>query len=311
MAYVLALSSAALYGAADFIGGFTARRADTVAVVVVSQFAGLLLLALIVPLLPAVTPTGRDLLWGASAGVAGSIGVALLYRGLAIGTMAIVAPTTAVCAVTLPVAVGLAMGETLSTMSAIGIVLALVGIVLVGQESPRPAAADDANISNDVDISDEAADLFAEAAPAESPARPRRIPAGLGLAFLSGIAIGLFYLSLARASADAGLWPLLVARCASVALFGAVAMVGGRSLRMPVLATGMALVAGVVDMLANALYLIATWSGALSIVVTLSALYPASTVLLARVFLREPLNRWQVAGVMCALAAVLLIVGGA
>ena len=73
------------------------------------------------PLLPAVAPTGRDLLWGASAGICGSIGVALLYRGLAIGTMAIVAPTTAVCAVILPVAVAAALGERLSNLAITGI----------------------------------------------------------------------------------------------------------------------------------------------------------------------------------------------
>jgi uncharacterized membrane protein len=313
MAYLLALSSAVLYGAADFIGGLTSRRADTIAVVVVSQFTGLLLLALIVPLLPAVAPAGRDLLWGASAGVAGSIGVALLYRGLAIGTMAIVAPTTAVCAVALPVAAGVAMGERLSTMSGIGIVLALIGIILVAQETrtdsaPVAAVSDDALAWEGVAEADGAEDVSAEAMPPERAASRRWIPPGFGLAFLAGIAIGGFYLSLARASPDAGLWPLLVARCASVALFGIIAMVAGRSLRMPVGAAAMAVTAGVIDMLANALYLIATWSGALSLVVTLASLYPASTVLLARVFLHERLNRWQIAGVVCALVAVVTIV---
>ena len=151
MSYLLALSSAFLYGAADFVGGFTSRRADIIAVVLVSQFAGLLALALLVPLLPAVDPTGTDLLWGAAAGFCGSVGVALLYRGLAIGTMSIVAPTTAVCAVIVPVAVSIAWGERLTILAGSGIVLALVGIVLVGQESRPP-----------VDF--------------EAPPSPRRIP---------------------------------------------------------------------------------------------------------------------------------------
>ena len=94
-----------------------------------------------------------------------------------------------------------------------------------------------------------------------------------------------------------GLWPLLVARGSSVALFGAIVMARGHSLRMPVSATAMALTGGVLDMVANTLYLVATWFGSLSIVVTLASLYPASTVLLARLFLRERLNRVQVAGV--------------
>jgi drug/metabolite transporter (DMT)-like permease len=96
----------------------------------------------------------------------------------------------------------------------------------------------------------------------------------------------------------------------SVSLFGVMAIAGGRSIRMPVQVTALAIVAGVVDMLANALYLLATRQGPLSIVVTLSSLYPASTVLLARIVLGERLHPWQVTGVGCALAAVVLIVSG-
>jgi drug/metabolite transporter (DMT)-like permease len=311
--YLLALGSAVLYGAADFVGGLTSRRAETIAVVLVAQFAGLLSLSLLVPLLPAVAPTFHDLLWGAAAGLCGSIGVALLYRGLAIGTMAIVAPTTAVCAVTLPVAYGYTRGEALSTLAAGGILLALVSIVLVAQESrrepmppkellrePRPTVA--AAATHDVDGE---TDPLPPAPPADS-----RIPPGLGLAFVSGIAIGGFYVALSQAQPEAGLWPLLVARGASVTLLGAIAILGSRSLRMPASATAMAIGAGVVDMIANGLYLAATWSGMLSVIVTLSSLYPASTVLLARLFLGERLNTIQTIGVVCALIAVVLIVQG-
>jgi drug/metabolite transporter (DMT)-like permease len=106
------------------------------------------------------------------------------------------------------------------------------------------------------------------------------------------------------------MWPLLVARLVSVALFAAVAIAGGRSIRMPAPVATLAIGGGIIDMLANALYMLAARQGPLSIVVTLSSLYPASTVLLARVVLGERLNPWQVTGVGCALAAVLLIVSG-
>jgi uncharacterized membrane protein len=300
--YLLALCSAALYGAADFVGGVTSRRADTIAVVLVAQFAGLLSLALIVPLLPSVAPSSQDLLWGAAAGLCGSVGVALLYRGLAIGTMAIVAPTTAVCAVTLPVAYGYVRGEALSTLAVTGILLALVSIVLVAQESPRAPLPGPAAAISDRD---------GETAPLAAAAAARsRIPPGLGLAFVSGIAVGGFYVALSHARPDAGLWPLLVARGASVTLLGGLAILGGRSLRMPTSALAMAIGAGVVDMIANGLYLAATWSGMLSVIVTLSSLYPASTVLLARLVLGERLNTVQTIGVVCALVAVVLIVQG-
>jgi drug/metabolite transporter (DMT)-like permease len=306
--YLLALGSAVLYGAADFVGGLTSRRADTVAVVLVAQFAGLLSLALLVPLLPAVTPTSQDLLWGAAAGLCGSVGVALLYRGLAIGTMAIVAPTTAVCAVTLPVAYSYVQGEALSTLAVAGILLALVSIVLVAQESRREPTRAPAESTDGSDH--ESAAGPPDPTPAAALAVRRRIPPGLGLAFVSGIAVGGFYVALSHARPDAGMWPLLVARGASVTLLGGVAILGGRSLRMPASATAMAVAAGVVDMVANGLYLAATWSGMLSVIVTLSSLYPASTVLLARVFLGERLNTVQSLGVVCALIAVVLIVQG-
>src|SRR5688500_20210285 len=101
--YVLALASAGFYGSADFLGGLASRRANTIAVVVISQGAGLIALGLMMPFLTA-SPTRHDLVWGAAAGVAGGTGVALLYRALAVGSVAVVAPITAVCA--LCVAVG-------------------------------------------------------------------------------------------------------------------------------------------------------------------------------------------------------------
>jgi drug/metabolite transporter (DMT)-like permease len=283
VAYVLALVSAALYGAADFIGGLASRRAATVLVVIVTQAAGLILLAILLPLLPDASASRPDLLWGVAAGLSGSAGVALLYRALAIGTMAIVAPTTAVCAVAIPVLAGVALGERPPAITVAGIALALVAIVLVSQQgSNGPSRA--------------------------AGVRGALLPPGLGLALLSGVAIGLFFLSLARTGAGAGLWPLLVARSVSLLLFGAIAAAQRTPLRMAPAVLGIAIAGGVLDMGANALYLVAVRGGPLTAVVTLSSLYPASTVVLAAVILRERLNRAQIAGIACALAAVLLIV---
>jgi len=274
--YLLAIGSAVLYGAADFTGGLTTRHASTIPVVLLSQAAGLILLALLMPFLPQAAPTRVDLLWGAAAGLTGGIGVALLYHALAIGTMAVVAPTTAVCAVAIPVLVSVLLGERPVPLAVAGIALGIVSIVLVSQQ---PAASS-----------------------------PRR-PSGVGTALASGVAIGLFLLSFAQTGPHAGMWPLLVARTVSVTIFAVMAIAAGRSIRMPARVTGLVIVAGVMDMLANALYLLATRQGPLSIVVTLSSLYPASTVLLARIVLGERLRPWQITGVGCALAAVVLIVG--
>ena len=139
MAYLLALSAAALYGIADFLGGLAARRANTLAVVVTSQGCGLTLLLLSLPLLPEATPAARDLVWGGAAGLIGGVGLALLYRALAVGRMAVVAPTTAVCAVLIAVAAGVLRGERLGSLTMLGVALAIVAIVLVSQQ--RAAAA--------------------------------------------------------------------------------------------------------------------------------------------------------------------------
>jgi drug/metabolite transporter (DMT)-like permease len=132
---------------------------------------------------------------------------------------------------------------------------------------------------------------------------------GIGIAFLSGVAIGFFFLALARTSPAAGMWPLVASRAVSLVLFGAIGLASASRLRLPAPVAKTAIGGGVVDMAANAFYLASTRYGALSVVVTLASLYPASTVLLARVLLHERLSAWQVAGVTCALAAIVLIVG--
>jgi drug/metabolite transporter (DMT)-like permease len=135
-------------------------------------------------------------------------------------------------------------------------------------------------------------------------------PSGIGIALASGIAIGFFFLALAQTRREAGMWPLLVARLVSVTFFIGLALAGRRSIRMPAGVLALVAVGGIIDMLANALYMLAAQVGPLSTVVTLSSLYPASTVVLARVVLGEGLNLVQISGVGCALAAIVLIVSG-
>ena len=278
---VLALLSALCYGAADFLGGFTAKRANTLAVVVLSQLAGLVLLLVMVPFLPPAAPGRADLAWGAVAGVAGGAGVALLYRALAIGVMSVVAPTTAVCAVVIPVVVSVALGERLAATTFGGIALAMVAIVLVSQSGSVARS------------------------PADADERRKK---SFALAVLSGVAIGLFFVALARTSREAGLWPLVAARSASVILFAVIALFSWQSLRIPAAILAIVVAGGALDMLANLLYLLASRAGPLSVVVTLASLYPASTVLLARFVLHERLSARQWIGVACALVAVTVIV---
>jgi len=199
--------------------------------------------------------------------------------------MGVVSPTTSVCAVVIPVLVGFLRGEPLPALVTAGIALAVVAIVLLGQESAHP----------------------------DHPApRPPQygLPSGMWHALASGVAIGFFFLLLANARAEAGLWPLVAARVAGIPCFAAIVVVTGASFRLPRGLAWLVIGGGVLDMLANVLYLLATRYGSLAVAVTLVSLYPASTVLLARVVLRERLSRLQAIGMVGALVAVLLIVRG-
>jgi drug/metabolite transporter (DMT)-like permease len=236
------------------------------------------MVAVILPFLGTAPPRAADLWWGAGGGLAGGVGVALLYYGLANGTMSVVAPTTAVLAVAIPVLTSIALGERPGWLAIAGILLGIGAIALVSRPTVNT----------------------------EGPPRP----SGLGVALVAGVAIGLFLLALAQTRPASGLWPLLTARLTSVGLFAVIAVIVRRSVRMPAKLAAIAVGGGALDMLANTLYLLAAQLGPLSPVVTLSSLYPASTVLLARAVLGERLNTWQTAGVGAALVAVLLIVRG-
>lgn len=283
MASVFALLAAVVYGAADFLGGIATRRSTMVGAVLTTQAAGLVFLLVVTPLLPDATIARRDVVFGAIAGVTGSIGVGLLYLALAIGPMSVVAPVTAVCAAVVPLAIGLVLGERPHLLAWAGVVLALVSVALLSQ--------------SDATGSDEA-----------DSAAPARLGRGVQVALASGVAVGGFFAALAQTSSGAVLWPLAISRTVSVTMFLTIALMSGRPAGVPRAALAPALACGALDMVANALYLAAARQGQLGLVATLASLYPASTVLLARIVLGERLGTWQQVGVGGAVAAIVLIV---
>jgi drug/metabolite transporter (DMT)-like permease len=223
------------------------------------------------------SPSGTDLGYGALAGLAGLAGVAMLYRGLASGAMSLVAPITGVVAVVVPIVVGVGGGERPAVLQYAGIVAAVVAVALLSVGGTRSA----------------------------------RLSRGtLLLAVGAGLGFGLFYVAIARTSVGAELWPLVAARGASVAVLLAVC---ATTRRIPSFGAANPLVilgAGVFDVSANALYLLAVHGGLLSIVAVLVSLYPVSTVLCSMAVLGERLRAPQVAGVGAALVAVVLITAG-
>ena len=276
MAVVLALASAAVYGASDFLGGMASRRASVFGVVALSQGIGLVALLGLLPWLGGpVTPA--DLGWGAAAGLAGALGLVVFFRTLARGTMSVIAPVTAVTAAAVPVLVGVLSGDDIGPWAATGIALALAAVVLVSAEGGLSA-------------------LWS--------ARP----ASLVPALAAGAAFGLFFVALDRTSTESGLTPLVTARLASLLLVVVIAVAGRRSLRVGRPALPVVALSGVGDMSANALFLLATQQdGPLAITGVLASLYPVSTVVLAQVLLRERLAAAQVTGLGTAVAAVVLI----
>lgn len=276
MSIGIALAAALVYGAGDFLGGLAARRTALLTVLLISQGVGLAGIAVIAALIGG-SARGADLALGAAAGLAGGVGVALLYRGLATGTMSLVAPITGVVAVIVPVAYGVEQGERPAELQIVGIGLAIAAVSLLS---------------------------------AVGGSRARLSRASLLLAIAAGLAFGTFYVAFAQTSAAANLWPLLSARGASVTVLLLLSVVLRQAPRLGATPPPIIVGAGVCDVTANALYLIAVHGGLLSIVAVLVSLYPASTVFCSLVFLHERLRASQVAGLAVALAAVVLISAG-
>ena len=275
MSVLLALGSAITFGVADFLGGLASRRVAAWTVVIGSQFFGLALLVVVLPVLPTATYGTADLLWGAAAGVVGALGLTQFFRALSLGNMSVAAPISAVITGAVPVLVGIALGERPAPVAWMGIALALPAIALISREH------------------------------ADSPTRTP--PDVLVSAALAGLGFGLFYVCVDRTGDAAGIQPLISARMVSVALIG---IVGARSGRLaPVRGRLLAVVAvsGVLDMGANVMFLYAVREGLLALGSVISAMYPASTLLLARAVLDERLERVQVVGLALAAVAVGLV----
>jgi EamA-like transporter family. len=274
IALLLALGSSLAYGCADFLGGLGARRAHVLRTVMVAAPASLAVELLLWPFLGASFGTGA-LVWGAASGVASAAAFALLYRTLAIGPMNVLSPVTALVSAMLPAGVGLVQGEHLGAAGLVGLPLALAAVVLVS------------------------------AGHGAGSARPTRT--ALLLALGAGAAIALQLVCLHQAPADSGVAPLIVGRTVSSAVTLAAAGLMHRRLGPEKPAYAMSAAAGVLDSLANLLFLLAVRGGDLAVVAVVTALYPAGTVLLARTVLAERVHRGQLVGLGTAAVAVSLL----
>jgi len=307
---VTALVGAVVYGAADFLGGLAARRLRSIVVTAIAALAGLAALLLAQPLFSG-TWSAADVAWGVGGGVVSVVAIALLYACLAIGPMSILSPLTAVVSAVAPMLWGLLVkGDALAPIGYAGLAVALVAVVLVGF------------------------------IPGEKIVRPSA--RGLAMAAGAGLAIGAFLIILDQTSPDSGLVPLVTSRATSgvltVAIIGTLALAAmrrgerprsvlevtglplgatpsghadlehaatqaGRVLASPRQAWWLAIACGIADAAANALALLALRMGDLAVVSALTALYPAGTIILAAIVLRERVAAVQWVGLGLALTA--------
>lgn len=280
MTVLLSLFAAASYGLGDFNGGIFAKRGGPWAVSLVAQLFGTALI-LTVALVDGGDPTATDFLWALVAGVGNGFGTAFLYRGLSSGRMGVVAPVSGVGAVLVPVLVGVVTGERPGALVWTGVLLALPAIWLVSREPSSSAAAGGS-------------------------------PAGSGFldGVLAGLGFGALFAALAQIPEEAGFLPLAVNQLVAGAAVIAVAV----ALRQDWVprsrwALGGA-ISGALGALATGLFQVATHHGYLSVAAVITSLYPAFTVLLAALVLREKVHGAQAAGLALCTAAVILVAAG-
>lgn len=274
---LLALGASLSWGLGDFLAGLRTRRLPVVTVLVVSQAAGLATIALVVAVRGAGPPDARHLLYGSLAGVCGAVGLAALYRGLAVGPMSIVAPISATAAA-VPVVFDLVMGDRPSGVQAAGIALAVAGVVLAS----RAGAAEGRRASTE----------------------------GVGLALVAAVSFGLLLVLLGEASEGDPYWGTLAMRGTSFSLLVLAALVLRPSFALAERDLPVLLLIGVLDTAGNTLFAVATTESLLSVAAVLGQLYPVVTVLLARLVLGERMSRGQGAGVVSAFTGVALITAG-
>jgi drug/metabolite transporter (DMT)-like permease len=249
-------------------------------VVLVSYPIALVLLAILASIVGGHV-TGAAVFWGALCGVSQAFGVWWFYAALGAGPISVVSPLTAILVAGIPVGVGLALGERPGAIAAVGVVLALLAVVLVSREA------------TDEDV------------------RPHKFTAKVAwLTVGSGVAFGLNFVLIHQAPVEAKLWPLVFARLSASVLVFVIAALSA-NLRVP---TGtplrLAVLAALLDTVANVAMLLALQASYLSLAGVLMSLYPAATVLLAIVVLRERVTRWQTVGMVLALVAVAMIAAG-
>jgi drug/metabolite transporter (DMT)-like permease len=278
-AFALAFVSSVAWGTGDFLGGLKSRQLPLLNVLVASQLTGLLLIAGFVAIRGSGPPDADFAVFGALAAVAGVIGLACFYRGLAVGNMGVVAPISASAAV-VPVVIGVATGDRPSALQAAGLALALAGVVVASREEVGGGRLG------------------------------RRTARGAGLAIVSALGFGFFFVGMDRAADSDVAWAMLANRITGVCLLVAAVAVARPPFRIRRHDVPVLFAVGAFDIAANATFAVAATKGLVSLVSVLGSLYPLTTVALAAIVLGERPHRLAGVGIATALIGVVLIAAG-
>jgi drug/metabolite transporter (DMT)-like permease len=279
LAIALALGSSLAWGVSDFLGGLKSRSVPLLGVLFVSQGTALILLSLAVASYGGGPPSGTFLIYAALAGIAEALGVAALYRGLAVGVMSIVAPVAATAPV-VPVAVGLVLGEIPSALQGFGIALGALGIVVTAWQPGNEATA------------------------------RQGVSTSLLFGGLTALGFGSFYVAMDAASEGEIPWALMVARLAALTAFAAAFLIARPSVAMRRADVPVIIGIGVLIIAGDSMYATASTHGLLSVVAVLSTLYPVVTIALARAFIGERVERQQSIGIGMCVGGVVAISAG-
>jgi drug/metabolite transporter (DMT)-like permease len=338
LAVLLALAAAAGYGGSDYAAGLAARRASVVRVTVAAEVTSAALLLCVAPFLSRQAPSLTSVLWGAGAGASGVAGALALYLGFRHADFSVASSVSAVGAAAFSVLAGLALGEHPGVLSLAGIMFALPAIVAVSaparQPAPDPAApGQPAEAPSEAAAPGQPAGAPSEAAApgqhGQGPMTQERglepsggaggpLPrastghhaAGVGLGLAAGAGFGLFFTGLNETGSASDLWPVVIAQAAATVTVLCVAA-ATRDLRPPPAgARRLSVLTGAIGATGTAMFFLATHHGLLAVTAVITSLYPAGTILLARVMSGERLTGLRIAGLSMAAASVALIAAG-
>jgi drug/metabolite transporter (DMT)-like permease len=297
VAIILALASAISYGGSDFAAGLASRSADVIRVILIASLAGLAVILVAFPLAASHRPSAAAVIWGVVVGLSGTVGALALYLGFRHAAFSVAATLSAVGAAGFSVLAGLLLGERPTALALIGIALALPAIAGVSASAGGPEAEEAAGAS--------------PPSPGKSAITGRRwVPAGVSYGLVAGACFALLFIGLNQAGSGSGLWPVFCSQVAALLAVGCVAAFTG-NLRLPEARGGRpAAVAGLTGGPGTICFFIATHHGLLAVTAVITSLYPAVTIMLARVMLGERLTAIRLAGLSLAAASVALIAAG-